>query len=127
MRTYGRVADINGNLIWTEVVPDANGYNDEVMLTTLAQVIRLQPGESPVFANYGIPSLSSAQQIIPPDFYMARTQQQFAPYFASLIISRAPGTFTRAGHALAPTYRVNIVTHSGAILPPITVPTQIPT
>jgi hypothetical protein len=70
--------------------------------------------------------LASVQNIIAPDFYMSRTQTQFAQYFASLIISRAPGTPGKAGRAPSPTYRISIITNSGAQLPPITVPTSIP-
>jgi hypothetical protein len=126
MRSWGRVWDVNNNPTWVQVNTDAAGNNDLIYITTLCQVLRLQPGESPFYANYGIASLAAVQQIIPPDFYMTRTSQQFSQYFASLIISRAPGTQTSAHRMLAPTYRVNIVTHSGAIIPPITVPTSIP-
>lgn len=126
MRTYGRTYDANGVPTWVEVTTDANGNNDLVWITTLAQVLRLQPNESPRFANFGIPSIASVQQIVPPDIYMARTQQQFAPYFASLIISRGAPVAGRKGHAPSPSYTVSIITHSGAILPPITIPTSVP-
>lgn len=124
MRTWGRISDAAGNLSWAEVTTDVNGNNDLVYITTLAQVIRLQPNESPLHADYGIPSLASVQQIVPPDIYMARTQQQFAPYFASLIISRGASVPGRKGHSPSPSYTVSVITHTGAVLPPATVPLQ---
>ena len=42
-----------------------------------------------------------------PDYYVQQTQQQFAPYFASLVISKVPGI-------TSPVYNVNLVTHQGA-------------
>lgn len=126
MRTYGRVADINGNLTWQEVDTDANGNDDLVWTTTLAQVLRLQPGEDPRYANYGIPSLFAVRHMVPPDFHMARTQQQFSAYFASILIAKEPSS-PGAKSQPSPAYRINIISHNGAILPPITVPTSIPT
>jgi hypothetical protein len=43
MRTYGR--DANGK--WVLVVPDENGFNDSIYLTTLIQNLKLAPQESP--------------------------------------------------------------------------------
>jgi hypothetical protein len=125
LRTWGRVTDGMGNLSWVEVTTDANGFNDLVYVTTLAQVIRGMPNESPFYGNYGIPSIQAVQQTIPPDFYMSRTQQQFAQYFASLIITRAPSNpSARPGHAPSPAYNVFVVAKSGAILPNVTVSLQ---
>ena len=87
MRTWGR---ING--VWTEVSTDANGNNDLVWLTTLIQVLKLNLNESPFFGNYGLPAHQSVVQQVAPDFYVAQTQQQFAQYFASLIIARVNKT-----------------------------------
>ncbi len=95
--------------MWVEVSTDANGYNDNVMLTTLCQVLRLERGESPFYANYGIPAQQSIVTQVIPDFYVSQTQRQFAPYFASLIIVRVPG-------ASNPTYNVTALCHSGAVL-----------
>ena len=41
MRTYGRITNAEGNLQWVEVTTDANGRNDNVWLTTLAQNLKL--------------------------------------------------------------------------------------
>jgi hypothetical protein len=102
MRTYGRVA---GSPQWVEVTTDAQGNNDYVYVTTLCQVLQLSPNESPYYANYGIPANPSIIQQIFPDFYVARTQQQFAPYFASLTIAK---------QALPrPVYNVNVTTNQG--------------
>lgn len=107
MRTYGRVADTNGNLtIWRVVNTDANGFNDAVWLTTLIQVLKLNLQESPFYSNYGLPDVQSIITQVAPDYYVAQTQSQFAPYFANLIIARQPGA--------TPTYLVNVTTHQGA-------------
>lgn len=103
MRTWGRVSGS-----WVEVSTDADGNNDAVYLTTLTQVLKLNPGESPFFANYGIPGQASVVQQIFPDFYVNLTQQQFAAYFASLSITRSSSN--------PPTYEVDIVTNTGAMI-----------
>lgn len=101
MRTWGRT-----NGVWEEVSTDANGSNDAVYLTTLIQVLKLNPGESPFFANYGVPAQASVISQIFPDFYTNRTQQQFSPYFASLAITRSNDDPS--------TYKVQLVTNTGA-------------
>lgn len=106
MRTYGRVYDEFGGYKWVEVDTLPNGNNDRVWLTTLIQCLKLNLGESPFFANYGIPAHPAIIQQIFPDFYVSRTQQQFAPYFASLIITKVPNTEE-------PTYNVNAVLNDG--------------
>ncbi len=55
MRTYGRQYNADGTYTWVEVSTDANGFDDAVWLTTMAQVLQLHLGESPFFANFGIP------------------------------------------------------------------------
>ena len=115
MRTYGRQYNEDGTYTWVTIVTDANGYNDDVYLTTLAQVLALNLGESPFYANYGIPKYQTVTTQVFPDFYAMMTQTQFSPYFASLAIRRVPGSFP-------PEYNVNAVAHSGAILSP-TIPT----
>lgn len=110
MRTYGRVRQGDA-LVWVEVDTDANGYNDAVFITTLVQTLKLNLNESPFFANYGIPARNAVQQQLPPDFYAARTQQQYAQYFASLIITRDLSATE------APTYIVNLTTQQGSKIP----------
>ncbi|WP_320533673.1 hypothetical protein [Robbsia andropogonis] len=105
MRTWGR--DSSGN--WVKVETDANGYNDNVYLTALAQVLKLNTGESPFYANYGIPAHQTLVTQVFPDFYVMQTQQQFAQYFASL-------TITRVATDSSPTYKISAISHSGAIL-----------
>lgn len=107
MRTWGRIGGV-----WTEVTTDANGNNDAVYLTTLIQVLKLTPGESPFYANYGIPGQASVIQQLFPDFYTNLTQQQFSPYFSSIAITRQQGN----APSVPPTYKVQIVTNTGAIL-----------
>lgn len=94
--------------IWVEVTTDANGYNDAVWLTTLAQVLQLGLNESPIFGNYGIPAQQSVVTQVPPDYYVTLTQQLFAAYFLALIVTKQS--------AEPPTYGVNATAHPGAML-----------
>jgi hypothetical protein len=122
MRTYGRTVDVlTGKKQWWEVLTDFNGFNDSVWLTTLAQVLKLNLGESPFFANYGIPAHPSVVTQIFPDFFMARTQQQFAGYFASLILVKLPDAVDDDGRP-APAYRMNVLTNYGSIVGVSTAP-----
>lgn len=79
-----------------------------VYLTTLCQVLLLNLNESPFFADYGIPGRPSVVTQVFPDFYIVRTQQRFAQYFASLIVSKVD--------LPDPTYRINVTTHQGVKL-----------
>jgi hypothetical protein len=105
VRTYGRPDGVT----WVEVQTDANGFNDLVYATALCQVVRLNLNESPFFATFGIPAHQSIVQQVFPDYYLALTQQIFAPLFASLILSKQANTPT-------PTYKFNIITHQGVTL-----------
>ena len=107
-RTYGRVTDVYGHKTWVEVLPTKSGALDYTYLTTLAQVCKLIPGESPFFANYGIPVNQSLITQIAPDYFVQRTQQQFAGYFAALALYKQP--------SFEPTYQLNVMTQEGIIL-----------
>jgi hypothetical protein len=112
MRTYGRIYNDDGTYKWVVVETDANGFNDEVWLTTLCQTLKLNLNESPFWANYGIPAEPAVVQQVFPDFYVSRTQQQFSQYFASLIISKV--NVTTAQGQPVPTYNIAVVTNYGA-------------
>ena len=123
MRTYGRTVDVlTGAKKWWVVTTDVNGYNDAVYITTLAQVCKLNLGESPFFANYGIPAHPSVVTQIFPDLYMVRIQQQFAGYFASLILSPAPITqgsadsYAYGDGRPIPRYNISVLTNFGAVV-----------
>jgi hypothetical protein len=107
LRTYGR--DANGK--WVVVQTDANGFDDNVWLTTLAQALKLTPGESPFFADVGIPAQQSIVTQVYPDFYVSLIQSRFAQYFASLNISRQ---ISQDG--ITPEYRIDAVTNKGATI-----------
>lgn len=118
IRTFGRIYALNadgsrqkpqpaGYPQWTEVTTDSNGFNDAVMITTLAQVLQLNLNESPKYANYGLPDQQAVISQVQPDFYAARTQQLFAQYFASLIIAKVPNVDE-------PTYNVAVLTNQGS-------------
>jgi hypothetical protein len=114
MRTYGRTQDVlTGAKTWWVVTTDVNGYNDSVWLTTLAQVCKLNLGESPFFANYGIPAHPSVVLQVYPDFFMVRTQQQFASFFASLILTKQANAVDSDGRP-APSYLINVLTNYGS-------------
>ncbi|MFW0766686.1 hypothetical protein ACN0IV_12685 [Trabulsiella odontotermitis] len=106
MRTWGRVTDANGNKEWVSVETDENGDESYVWLTTLIQTLKLGLGESPFYAQYGIPAQQSIIQQIHPDYYVNMTQQQFSGYFSSL-------TITKVDSALNPTYNVSVVFFNG--------------
>jgi hypothetical protein len=91
------------------VQTDANGYDDNVQLTTLCQALKLNLGESPFYSNLGLPQYQTIVTQTFPDFYVQQIQQQFAQYFASLVIVRVPGSFP-------PQYNVSAICHSGALL-----------
>jgi hypothetical protein len=122
MRVYGRTQDVlTGKKTWWVVTTDANGFNDSAYLTALAQVIKLNLGESPFYATWGIPAHESVVAQIFPDFYMAKIQQGYAPYFASLILTPAPisqgsADSFAAGQegAPAPRYNINVLTNYGS-------------
>ena len=121
MRTYGIVTHEDGTYEWLEVSTDANGFNDAVYLTTLCQVLQLNRQESPIYGNYGVPSLSSLQNQIPPDLYVAQTQAQFSPFFAALAVTRSVASDG------SPIYNISAVTHQGAILTAVAGQPVVPT
>lgn len=112
MRTWGRVTDPNTKqLVWVEVTTDADGNDAYVWATTLCQNLKLNLGESPFWANHGIPAQPTVVQQVFPDFYVALNQLRFSRFFASLIIARQnppPG--------VNPQYKVNITTKQGVPL-----------
>jgi hypothetical protein len=71
----------------------------------LAQVLKLNLGESPLYANYGNPAHESVVQQVFPDFFVRRVQSQFSQYFASLIIAKVP--------LPTPVYNITLVTNNG--------------
>lgn len=115
MRTYGRVPlpqslDPDApTYVWVQVDLDENGQPDLIWVTTLIQTLKLNYGESPFYANYGIPAKASLIQQIPPDFYVAQTQAQYAQYFANLMLARLPNT----APDVTPRYRMVVTTNQG--------------
>lgn len=118
MRTYGRVTDpTTGARWWVEVGPDANGYNDSIYLTALCQVLKLNLGESPFYANWGLPAFQSVEYQYQPDFWVNLTQQRFAPYFMYLGIMKIPEQYPPT-----PRYNITVRFQSGAIDSITTIP-----
>ena len=109
MRTYGRQYNSDGTYQWVEVSTAPNGDNSQVYLTTLIQCLNLNLGESPFWANYGIPIMQTLATQVYPDYYLMQLQAQFAPFFATL-------TITRVANTTAPYYKINITTFAGGVL-----------
>jgi hypothetical protein len=113
MRVYGRVTNVLTKAkTWEVVTTDINGFNDLVHLTALAQVLQLNLNESPFYSNYGIPARNSVLSQVAPDFYAAFTQQQYARYFATLLITKQQS----AGLGAPPTYNIQALTNVGVKL-----------
>ena len=105
-RIWGRTYNEDGTYQWIPIVTDPiTGDNTAVRITQLIQVLKMDRNESPFFANYGIPARLSVVQRLFPDIFVFQTQAQFAPFFASLIISSLPSQ--------TPTYLVNLTTFAG--------------
>jgi hypothetical protein len=113
MRTWGRLGQTNGiGGTWVEVTTDSNNFNDAVYLTALAQVLKLNLNEDPFFASSGIPAEQSVIAQVQPDYYANQAQQQFAGFFAALIVSKAP----QKPNQPKPTYNIAVTANQGAIL-----------
>jgi len=110
MRTFGR----NDVGAWVEVTTDTLGYDDYVWITSLAQALKLTPGESPFYADVGIPAQQSIVTQVFPDYYVAQVQSRYSQYFASLTIAKAARPET--ANPATPSYEINIVTHKGIII-----------
>lgn len=107
MRTYGRVRNQDGSTSWVKV-ESTNGDNTEVYLTTLVQTLKLNLGESPFWANYGIPAQQSVATQVFPDYYVAITQGQFAQYFNGLTVTKLSVPF--------PAYNIRAITPKGSLI-----------
>lgn len=114
MRVYGREYDQNGNYTWVEVTTDSNGFNDAVYLTAFTQVLQLQTGESPFYADFGIPAHQSIIQQIFPDYNVYLMQQRYAQYFAALTILN--GNASNQYGSPTPVYNITAVTQTGATI-----------
>lgn len=111
MRTYGKVTDPTAPSVswWVEITPDARGFLDNIYLTALCQVLKLNYGESPFYGDWGLPARESIVTQIQPDFYVYLTQERFAPYFMFLGITKRPEAFPPQ-----PTYDITVRFQNGA-------------
>jgi hypothetical protein len=119
MRVYGRVYSELGVPRWVEVSTAADGSNDYVYVTALVQWLKLNVGESPFYANAGIPAQQSVITQVFPDYYLMLAQAFFAPLFASLIINKIHALDRRG--VPYPAYQINLTTHQG-----VTMALQVP-
>jgi hypothetical protein len=117
MRTFGRVYALNpdgtkvspqpaGYPQWVVVTTDANGFDDDVWLSTLCQTFLLNLGESPFYADRGLPAQPTIVMRVQPDFYVNRIQTLFAPKFANIIVAKESTN--------PPIYRVAVTKNNGA-------------
>jgi hypothetical protein len=104
-RVWGRKYQSDGSYTWEKVESTTYSEFDYGYVTQLIQVLKLNTGESPFYANYGIPAQKSVITQIFPDYFVTQTQQQFAPYFATLIIDKKESPI--------PTYNINITFYNG--------------
>lgn len=105
MITFGR--DSAGN--WYEVNTDANGFDDDVWLTTMAQVVASQLNESPFFPNYGLPSIESVTSRTHPDYWVSKVKSQFSKYFTAISIVKTVDITTNT-----PTYNIDVLKLDGS-------------
>ena len=113
MRVWGREVNQDLSYAWVEVTTDVNGYNDAVMLTAFCQVLQLQPGESPFYADFGIPAQQSVQGQTFPNLNVYEMQQKYASNFVSLLVT--PSNTTDVYGTVTPVYNVVATTQSGSI------------
>jgi len=104
MQTFGR--DIEGQ--WYEVTTDSNGFNDDVYLTTLAQVLQSDINESWLFAELGIPARQSVIGRTHPDYFVERVRAYFSRFFANISIAQ---TTDEEG---TPIYFVDVLKNDGS-------------
>ena len=118
MRIWGRTYNEDGTWNWVAVTTDAYGRNDNVYLTQLVQVLKLNLGESPFYSTTGIPALRSVVTQVFPDFYVLATQQYFQQgQFASIQVQKLQTT--------DPEYAIRVVTHQGNVI--VTSSQELPT
>lgn len=103
--TFGR--DLSGQ--WFEVTTDSNGFDDDVQLTTLSQVLTSDIDESPFYPEYGIPARQSVINRTHPDYFIERTRTQFSRYFANISITKTTDTQTND-----PIYYVDVLKNDGS-------------
>lgn len=103
MRIWGRTT--SGQ--WVAVTTDANGFNDYVYIVDLIQNLRLTLGESPMYANNGIPAQQSVLTQVFPDYNTYATQRYFSQFFPSVSIQKV--------NSPTPTYDINVVRNNGSV------------
>lgn len=111
MRIWGRVSVTSEGVTtrqWVAVETQPNGDNTMVWVVCLCQVLLLNLGESPFYADWGIPQYPSVMTQVFPDIYTYLTQQRFSQYFLSLTVQKV--------NSPTPTYNISVVSKSGATI-----------
>ena len=114
MRVYGRKYNTDVTYTWSEVTTDSNGYNDAVYVTALCQVLQLQTGESPFYADYGIPAQPCIVSQVFPDYSVYMTQQRYSPYFTSLKVTKVNAR--NQYDVQTPVYNIQVITQQGSVI-----------
>lgn len=102
MRVWTRQHQPDGTRRWIAV--DGN----QAQIAWLQNALLLQLGESPFWADWGIPVTRTLVSQIWPDYYVNMTQQRFVDSFSSLQITRDP-----ADNDDNPTYRIAAILPDG--------------
>jgi hypothetical protein len=104
-RVWGKENQPDGSYKWKKIETVSYENFEYGYVTNLIQALKLNVGESPFYANVGIPAQKSVATQIFPDFFVVQTQQLFSPYFATLLISKI--------NSPTPTYDINITFYNG--------------
>lgn len=91
---WGRTYSADGTPSWVQVSQDQNGFSDYVYIAAMIQCVKLNLGESPFWGNYGLPAHQAVEQQLPPDYNMQFIAQFFMQFFASVIVTRTPPSFS---------------------------------
>lgn len=81
MRVWTRQHQSDGTRRWVAA------SSNQATIAWLQNALLLQLGESPFWADWGLPVTRTLVSQIWPDYYVNMTQQRFADYFASLLIT----------------------------------------
>lgn len=102
MRVWTRVMGSDGKRTWQPV------DNDQGNIAWLQNSLLLQLGESPFWADWGIPVQQTLVSRVWPDYYLNMTQQRFRDVFPTLQITRRDG-----GNGADPVYDISIILNDG--------------
>ncbi|WP_077395442.1 hypothetical protein [Bombella intestini] len=104
MRVWTRVHQPDGRRVWKAVTGDQGN------IAWLQNALLLQLGESPFWADWGIPVQQTLVSRVWPDYYLNLTQRRFRDIFPSLQITRKDG-----GNGADPVYDISVILNNGTL------------